>query len=309
MNSVAADDRRFVAGDDGQRLDLFVRSRCPDLSRSRCAALIKDGFVTVNQAPSKPSAVVRAGDVVAVRVPPPRPIDLLPQDIPLRVLHQDTHLLVVDKPAGLTVHPAPGNEDGTLVNAVLALVPDLEGVGGEHRPGIVHRLDKDTSGVMAIAKTDAAHASLSRQWKDRRVEKRYLALVRGVVRRDQGEIDAPIARNPGNRQKMAVVEGGRAALTRFRVVERFKAHTLIEADLLTGRTHQVRVHLAAIGHPLVGDTTYGKASPLIGRQALHAWKLGLWLPLDERVWREFEASMPDDLLRALEILRRGASAP
>lgn len=293
---------------DGARLDWFVQSRCPDLSRSRGAALVRDGLVTVNGASAKPSSIVHAGDTVVVTVPPPTPTELVAQDIPISVVYEDEHLLVVDKPAGLTVHPAPGHPDGTLVNALLSLLPDLPGIGGEVRPGIVHRLDKDTSGLMMVAKNDAAHRSLTRQLKDRTVHKTYVALLTGRLKDDAGVIDGAIGRHPKQRKRMAIVEGGRASLTEYRVVRRyvergaFGAATLVEAHPVTGRTHQIRVHFASLGHPLVGDPVYGKRSGLMGRHFLHAARLAFHLPPDEREWREFEAALAPDLQAALDTL-------
>ena len=303
-------EARFTAGetDAGSRVDTFVQARDAYFSRSRAAALARDGRVTVNGRAVKPSAIVRSGDVVVVVVPPPSPLDLAPQDIPVGIVYEDDHLVVVDKPAGLTVHPAPGHPDGTLVNALLALVPDLPGIGGVERPGIVHRLDKDTSGLIVVAKTDAAHRSLSRQMKERSVRKSYVALTTGTMRDDDGEVDAPIGRHPKHRKKMAVVEGGRVALTRYRVMERFDGphgrFTLVEAHPVTGRTHQIRVHLASIGHPLVGDAVYGRRSPLVPRHFLHAARLEIALPPDETARKTFEAPLPDDLSDALSELRR-----
>ena len=299
---MASAPRRFAAPAGGGRLDRFVAEHCPDLSRARGAALIRQGCVRVNGAPARPSHPLRAGDLVEVLVPPPAPTDIAPQPMALAVVYEDDGLLVIDKPAGLTVHPGPGHPDRTLVNAVLALAPGIEGVGGEQRPGIVHRLDKDTSGLIVVAKTDAAHASLSRQLKERRVRKTYLALVRGAPRDDDGAIDAPIARDPRRRQRMAVVPGGRAARTEWRVLRRYDDCALLEAMPVTGRTHQIRVHLAHIGHPLVGDALYGKPSPLVARHFLHAARLAFLLPPDEREWREFEAPLPPDLRAALTAL-------
>ncbi len=308
MTTTADSDVRRLAvrpAEAGQRLDRFLQARCPDLSRSRCASLVRDGHITVNGAAAKPSALVRAGDTVEVIVPPPEPLDLAAQDIPLTVVYQDEHLLVVDKPAGLTVHPAPGHPDSTLVNALLALLPNLKGIGGALRPGIVHRLDKDTSGLMVVAKTDAAHASLTKQLAERRVKKTYIALVQDRLKHDEGEVDAPIARHPRHRQRMSVVEGGREAQTRYKVVRRYANCTLVEVYPLTGRTHQIRVHFAAIGHPLVGDALYGHRSPLVARHFLHAAKLGFWMPPSETEWREFEAPLPPDLQAALDTLNAG----
>ena len=303
-------EARFTAGepDAGSRVDTFVQARDAYFSRSRAAALAREGRVTVNGRAVKPSAIVRSGDVVVVVVPPPSPLDLAPQDIPVGIVYEDDHLVVVDKPAGLTVHPAPGHPDGTLVNALLALVADLPGIGGVERPGIVHRLDKDTSGLIVVAKTDAAHRSLSRQMKERSVQKSYVALTTGTMRDDDGEIDAPIGRHPKHRKKMAVVEEGRAALTRYRVMERFDGphgrFTLVEAHPVTGRTHQIRVHLASIGHPIVGDAVYGRRSPLVPRHFLHAARLEIALPPDETERKTFESPLPDDLADALSELRR-----
>jgi len=298
-----------ITSDDGTRLDRFVDARCDDLSRSRCAGLIRDGWVTLNGATAKPSATVRAGDTVQVTVPAPVPIDMVPQYMPLEIVYQDDQLLVVDKPAGLTVHPAPGHPDRTLVNALLAIIPDLKGIGGALRPGIVHRLDKDTSGLMVVAKSDVAHASLSAQLKERRVRKTYLALVVGAPKRDEGNIDAPIGRSPRNRKKMAIVDGGREAQTGWKVVERYDGYTLVEAHPVTGRTHQIRVHLAAIGLPVVGDATYGKRSALVARHFLHAAKLGFYMPPDESEWREFESPLPPDLRDALAGLTEQSPSP
>ena len=284
-----------------------MQARDPSFSRSRAAALAREGHITVNGRPAKPSAAVRGGDVVVVVVPPPSPLDLAPQDIPVGIVYEDEHLIVVDKPTGLTVHPAPGHPDGTLVNALLALVPDLPGIGGVERPGIVHRLDKDTSGLIVVAKTDAAHRSLSRQMKERSVDKSYAALTTGALRNATGEIDAPIGRHPKQRKKMAVVEGGRSALTQYRVVERFDGprgrFTLVEAHPVTGRTHQIRVHLASIGHPLVGDPVYGRRSPLVPRHFLHAARLEIAMPPAETERKTFESPLPDDLSDALSELR------
>ncbi len=288
--------------DNGERVDRFVQMRCPELSRSRGAALIREGCVMVNGVKVKPSSAVHHGDSVEVIVPPPIAIGLVAQDIPIQIVYQDEHMLVIDKPAGLTVHPAPGHPDGTLVNALMALVSDLSGIGGEMRPGIVHRLDKDTSGLMMVAKDDAAHRCLSKQLKERRVRKTYLALVVGSLKQDSGTIDGPIGRHLKHRKRMAIIEGGRASQTNYSVVHRFDGFTLVEAQPVTGRTHQIRVHLTSLGHPLVGDAVYGKASPLVGRHFLHATRLGFYVPPDEQEWRECEAALPADLQAALDAI-------
>jgi len=286
------------ASGQGERLDRFLAARCPDLSRSRIQQLIESGHVAVNGHAAKAAHRLKSGDVVAVTVPPPQPAPgLSPEDIPLTVVYEDADLLVVDKPAGLTVHPAPGHPSGTLVNALLARVPDLGGVGGELRPGIVHRLDKDTSGLIVVAKHERALRHLQAQFKARQVRKAYLALVHRRVQPAEGVIDAPIARDPRNRKRMAVVADGRAAVTRYRVVRYLPDYTLVEAEPATGRTHQIRVHFAHIGHPLAGDPLYGGLTKLVARQFLHAHRLTFRLPSGEE--RTFSSPLPEDLEQAL----------
>ena len=249
-----------------------------DLSRSRVHSLIEEGYVTVNGSPARPSRRVKAGDLVSLRIPPVRDVDLKPQDIPVSIVYQDSDLVVLDKPAGLSVHPGPGHPDGTLVNALLALCPDIQGIGGEHRPGIVHRLDKDTSGLMMVAKTEAAHRGLSEQIKERRVQKGYQALTVGIPPMEEGTIDAPVARDPRNRKRMAVVAGGRESVTRYRIARTFAGYALLELALETGRTHQIRVHLAYLGYPLFGDEVYGRRRPELPRHFLHAHRLAFSHP-------------------------------
>ena len=289
----------------GERLDAFLARRLVErLSRSHAHKLIADGLVTLNDMPAKASHRLARGDRVVASVPPSETPALVPEAIPLSIIYQDEDVIVVDKPPGLTVHPAAGHPRGTLVNALLALCPELAEIKGTLRPGIVHRLDKDTSGLLVAAKNEAAQANLARQLKDRQVHKVYLALVQGRLERPEGVIDAPIGRHPRRRQRMAVVEGGRQALTRYRVREYLRdAYSLVEVEPLTGRTHQIRVHFASIGHPVVGDRLYGKASALVGRQFLHAWRLGFRLPKGGR-YREFESPLAADLEAALEALRR-----
>ncbi|MDE3094609.1 MAG: RluA family pseudouridine synthase [Chloroflexota bacterium] len=292
----------LVADARGERLDVFVARRLPHLTRSRARRLTDDGRVRVDGRPAKGSLRLEAGQRVVVEVPAPSPATARPEDIALDVIYEDDDLLVVNKPAGMTVHPAPGHPAATLVNAVLAHCDDLSGIGGVLRPGIVHRLDRDTSGLILVAKDDAAHHALALQLKERRVEKTYLALVEGTPRPAEGVIDAPVARDPRNRQRMAVVEGGREAVTAYRVVERLRGVSLVEARPKTGRTHQIRVHLAAIGHPVVGDRVYGHASPLVARQFLHAWRIAFTHPRTG-ARMELEAPLAEDLRAALALAR------
>ena len=291
------DVRDLVADRAHERLDRFVARRLPELTRSRVRRLIDQGFVTIDGRPAaKAGVALDEGRRVQVTLPPPAPLELEPEPIPLRIVYEDADLLVVDKQPGLAVHPSPGHSRHTLVHAVLAHCPDLSGIGGVLRPGIVHRLDKDTSGLIIVAKHDAAHVSLARQLKERKVEKTYLALVEGRITPPKGVIEAPIARDPRRRKRMAVVDGGRDARTRYRVLREVAGRSLVEVRPETGRTHQIRVHLAAIGHPIVGDPLYGKRS--LGRQFLHAQRLAFRHPrTGERL--ELEAPLAEDLRRAL----------
>ena len=294
----------LTADRGGERLDTFIARRCPELSRSQARRLIDEGLVSVNGRQAKPSEGVTAGLSVNVTIPPPETIELAPEAIPLTIIYQDGDILVLDKPAGLTVHPAPGHPSGTLVNALLAACPDLRGIAGSLRPGIVHRLDKDTSGLMVVAKNDRAQRALQGQLKEREVRKIYLALVKGVPAPREGTIEAPIGRHPKNRKKMAVVADGRESTTRYHVREEIAGgkYSLLEVEPVTGRTHQIRVHLAAIGHPVVGDATYGRSSESIGRQFLHADKLAFAMPLGGRTV-EFVSPLPADLREALSRLQ------
>ena len=292
----------------GTRLDRYVSDQLPDLSRGTVQGLIESGRVRVDGQQRKPKFRMTPGEVVSVEIPPPRIDEILPDPIPLAVVYEDADVIVVDKPAGMVVHPAPGHQRGTLANALLAHVPGLS-VGGSQRPGIVHRLDKDTSGLIVAAKTDRGRTALVTQWEDRSVEKTYLALVSGLVEDDDAIVDAPIGRDPKNRQRMAVVRSGRPAVTRFHVVERFRNTSLLEVSIETGRTHQIRVHLAFIGHPIVGDQLYGRARPMepqLDRQFLHASALAFLLP-DGTALR-LEAPLPDDLQAVLEELRAGSAS-
>ncbi len=290
-----------------QRLDKFLVAQFPAHSRSRIQHWIRDGRVLVNgRAARKAGQILEGGEQVTVHLPPPGDTDLRPEPIPLDILFENADVLVVNKPAGMVVHPAAGHASGTLVNAVLAHVPDLEGVGGERRPGIVHRLDKDTSGVIVIAKNDRAHRWLQSQFKERQTHKVYLALVDGAPPTPRGRIEAPIGRDTTHRQRMRVVPPGkgREAVTEYFTRETFRQYTLLEVHPVTGRTHQIRVHLAFLGCPVVGDTVYGRRRPTLdlNRHFLHAWRLTIRLP-DEQAPRTFEAPLPVELERALQQAR------
>ena len=290
--------------DAGLRLDRFLTDKAGGPSRSQIRKLIDQGLVQVNGLQVKAGYLVRVGDNIQLQIPPPKPIELKAQAIPLDILYEDADIIVINKPPGMVVHPAVGNYEGTLVNALLAHCKDLSGIGGTLRPGIVHRLDKDTSGVMVAVKNDLAHIALSAQIKDRTAERWYLALVHGNIRRDEALIDAPIARHPINRKQMAVMETGRQARTWYCVQERFGQHTLVECRLETGRTHQIRVHMAYIRHPVVGDPVYSGHRDQQGmtRQALHAYHLGFRHPRTAEPL-SFSVPLPSDMAEILDKLR------
>jgi 23S rRNA pseudouridine1911/1915/1917 synthase len=294
----------------GARLDVALTSLLPAISRTRAQALIREGHVRVNAVvAARPGQRLGAGDRVHVRLPAPTPSALQPEPIPLDVVFENADVLLVNKPAGMVVHPAAGHATGTLVHAVLAHAPDLEGIGGEVRPGVVHRLDRDTSGLILLAKNDRAYHSLQQQFKTRAISKTYLAIADGHPPTTTGKVEAPIGRDPKNRKRMAVVIAGkgRLAITSYRVLADFKEACLLEVHPETGRTHQIRVHLAFLGCPVLGDRVYGRRRPMLQtpRQMLHAWRLRLLLP-GESEPREFEASIPRDFELALAELRRGA---
>jgi 23S rRNA pseudouridine1911/1915/1917 synthase len=290
----------------GERLDRYVANYLPDLSRTTVQGLIEAGNILVDGIQRKPKFRMTPGETVTVEFAPPVSAEIEPESIPLSIVYEDDDLIVIDKPAGLVVHPAPGHPSGTLVNALVAHAPEIS-VGGTLRPGIVHRLDKDTSGLIVAAKTDRGRTSLVSQWESRRVKKEYVALAAGSIVEHEATIDAPIGRDPKNRQRMAVVRGGKPAITRFRVHDRFEGATLLDVEIETGRTHQIRVHLAFIGHPVVGDRVYGTKDSLgltLDRQFLHASGLEFQLPDGRPV--AFSSPLPDDLLAALDELRGAA---
>lgn len=292
----------LVDSNEGQRLDTYVASLLSQMSRSQVQRLIQDGLVLVNGSPARPSTRIKYGDSVHIEaVPKGLEENPLPEKLPLEIVYEDQNVIVVDKPPGLTVHPAPGHPRGTLVNALLARYPELEAVGESSRPGLVHRLDADTSGLMVVARSPSSYADLNRQLKEHSFTKVYLALVKGRPQPAEGVIDAPIARNPRSRQKMGIVEGGRASLTEYRTIEALDGFTLLEVRPKTGRTHQIRVHMAAISHPVAGDAKYGGRAKFLRRQFLHACKLGFFLPsTGEPV--EFASRLPPDLREALDYL-------
>jgi 23S rRNA pseudouridine1911/1915/1917 synthase len=285
------------------RLDVYLAAEGVVPSRSVATRLVRDGSVLVNGRRARPSRAVAAGDKVSISIPDSTPAVPQAEDIPLRVIYEDADLMVIDKPAGMVVHPGAGQATGTLVNALLAIHADWPTAGGPHRPGIVHRLDKGTSGLMIVARHDVAHRRLSADLADRKVSRVYLAIARGRLTGD-GVVDGAIGRDPRDRKRMAVVDGGRPALTRFTELEPLDGATYLEVKLGTGRTHQIRVHLAAIGHPLVGDATYGRGGgpKVIDRPALHAHRLEFQHPVSRQLL-EFEAPPPPDFEKALRLLR------
>jgi len=289
----------FIVDKAGVRLDKYVGEKCSELSRTHAQKLIADGHITVNDRVVKASFKLNTGDRVDIIIPPTAPSPLSPEAIPLNIIYEDDDLLVVDKPAGLAVHPAPGHPSHTLVNAVLSHLPGLAETGNSLRPGIVHRLDKDTSGVMLVAKNEKARLDLMQQFEAHSVAKTYLVLVRGHLTPEDGVIEASIGRDPRNRKRMAVVAKGREARTQYHVVKYIGDYTLLEVRTETGRTHQIRVHLKAIGYPVVGDATYGVKSDHLSRQFLHACRLGFKLPSTGE-YVEFTSELPPDLAQALK---------
>jgi 23S rRNA pseudouridine1911/1915/1917 synthase len=315
MNSTVS--FRVHSQDSAKRLDVFLSQKDPGLSRSQIKRLIEAGKVQVEGRKAKAGLKLRESEVVTLTRPEPQKLGVEAEAIPLKVLHEDRHLIVVEKPAGLVVHPGAGNRSGTLVNALLHRCPDLAGIGGVLRPGIVHRLDKDTSGVLVVAKDDPAHRSLSDQFRKHTVQRKYLGIVFGQLS-DEGQVDAPVGRHPTQRKKMSArPRKGREARTHWRVLERFRSFNLAEFRLETGRTHQIRVHLSSIGHPILGDPLYGgrkrlaSIEPLslrqglqrLKRQALHAASLGFVHPASGEALK-FDSPLPADIREAVELLRR-----
>jgi len=296
----------FKAEVKGQRLDVFVVEHCPELSRSHVQKLIEQGMVLVDGAQRKANYKLRGTEEVQVSVPEAEPITAAPEDIPLDILYEDKDIIVVNKARGMVVHPASGVYSGTLVNALLHHCQDLSGINGEIRPGIVHRLDKDTSGVMVCAKNDTAHLDLAEQIRSKTAHRTYWAIVHGNIKEEAGIIKGDIGRHPTDRKKMAIVrENGKPAVTHFKVLERFGEYTLVECKLETGRTHQIRVHMTSIGHPLVNDPKYGpkKSSPFaIQGQALHSLQLTLTHPVTKEEMT-FTAPVPSDMEKILTGLR------
>ncbi|MGK7378475.1 RluA family pseudouridine synthase [Planococcus sp. 1R117A] len=287
----------------GERIDKAVSSIDEDWSRSQIANWVKDGAVKVNGVTVKPNYKVRMDDIIIVSPPLLEELDVIPEDLNLEIVYEDADVLVVNKPRGMVVHPAPGHAGGTLVNGLMFHCTDLSGINGVARPGIVHRIDKDTSGLLMVAKNDMAHTSLVDQLVKKTVTRKYMALVHGHIPHDKGTIDAPIGRDVKDRQKMAVIDKGKHAITHFRVLERFGNYTLVECRLETGRTHQIRVHMKYIGFPLVGDPKYGPKKTMdIGGQALHAEVIGFNHPRTGE-YLEFSADAPEEFSELLESLR------
>ena len=296
----------IVASED--RADKYIAT-VTDLTRNRIQNLIKSGNVLVNGRTAKPSGTIHPGDTVTLSIPDPTPIDTIPEDIPISVIYEDDSLCVIDKPQGMVVHPAPGHESGTLVNALLFHFKGLSSIGGEYRPGIVHRIDRMTSGLLVVAKNDTAHIALSDQFKTHAAHRTYLALVDGNIKEDNGTVDAPIGRHPTDRKKMAIVPNGRPAVTHWTVLRRFGTRTLCNVSLETGRTHQIRVHMASIHHPVTGDTVYGASKPALclEGQALHGYRLEFQHP-ETGEDMHFLSPIPSYFEHALQIISPGISA-
>ena len=307
--------KKFIVSveDEGKRIDAYLASRNEELSRVAIQRLIDDEKILVNKKKTKASYRVQDGDLITLEEEQPKEVSLKAQEIPIEIIYEDKDIIVVNKPKGMVVHPANGNPDGTLVNAIMAICKDsLSGIGGELRPGIVHRLDKDTSGVLIVAKNDKAHINMSEQIKEHQVEKTYIALVRGIVKENEASISMPIGRSDKDRKKMAVKKNGKGAITHFKVLERFPKHncTLLEIKIETGRTHQIRVHLSHIGYPVIGDEVYssGKNEWNVKGQCLHAKSLKFKHPITNKEMF-LEAKIPDYLENIIEDMEQEGQAP
>ena len=307
--------KKFIVSveDEGKRIDAYLASRNEELSRVAIQRLIDDEKILVNKKKTKASYKVQDGDLITLEEEQPKEVSLKAQEIPIEIIYEDKDIIVVNKPKGMVVHPANGNPDGTLVNAIMAICKDsLSGIGGELRPGIVHRLDKDTSGVLIVAKNDKAHINMSEQIKEHQVEKTYIALVRGIVKENEASISMPIGRSDKDRKKMAVKKNGKGAITHFKVLERFPKHncTLLEIKIETGRTHQIRVHLSHIGYPVIGDEVYssGKNEWNVKGQCLHAKSLKFKHPITNKEMF-LEAKIPDYLKNIIEDMEQEGQAP
>ncbi|MFH1288050.1 MAG: RluA family pseudouridine synthase [bacterium] len=298
--------KKIIVSEDktGQRLDLFLSRQDLGLSRSRIQNLIENSKIKIDgHIDAKSHYKIKHGNIISIEIPEPEKVNVLPEKIALEILYEDDHLIVIDKPAGMVTHPAKGNYSGTLVNALLHHCKNLSGINGYLRPGIVHRLDKDTSGVMVAAKDDIAHSGLVKQWQERTIIKKYIALAKGKVEKNELTVEASIGRHRARRKKMAVsLTCGKNAISKIKVLEKFNKATLLEVKIKTGRTHQIRVHLSYLKHPVIGDVQYGKKSETINRQALHAAVLGFVHPVTNK-YMEFSSPLPDDIKYAIEFFR------
>lgn len=308
VDNICDDIREFLVEEDeeGDRLDVYLADQFVDMSRSYIQKIIKDKKVTVNGKIEKSKYLVKEEDKIVIEIPKPKVLEVVPQDIPIEIVYEDDDIIIVNKPQGMVVHPAPGNYEGTLVNAILYHCKgNLSSINGVIRPGIVHRIDKDTSGILMIAKNNNAHNCLAEQLKDHSITREYEFICYGVFKEDNVTVDRPIGRNPKDRLKMAIVPNGKRAVTHFEVIERFNGYTHVRARLETGRTHQIRVHAMSINHPLVGDPVYGPKNSKIklNGQALHAKKLGFIHPTTKE-YVEFDSELPDYFQKLLEKLRK-----
>ncbi|NLY85197.1 MAG: RluA family pseudouridine synthase [Tissierellia bacterium] len=294
----------YVDEDDGERLDSYLAKELNEVSRTFVQKLIKEGLVQVNEKAVKPSYIVETGDYIRVEFPKPKELEIMPEDIPLDIVFQDEDIVIINKPQDMVVHPAPGNYSGTLVNGLLFHIDTLSSINGIIRPGIVHRLDKDTSGLLVVAKNDFAHRFLSEELKQRRMKRNYIALVHGVLKKDEGTIDAPIGRHPKDRKKMAVTnKNSKEAITHYKVLDRYDNYSLLELSLETGRTHQIRVHMAYINCPILGDPVYSRGKNEFGldKQMLHAYRLGFIHP-STKEYVEFKSDLPPYFKKLIDVL-------